>query len=87
MYLITVNPEVQVFHPYPSQNLSVRLLVTKITEGSISEVPSQKFLQFRFAQEKVHEESDCVLGDKSDVTQDDLKEMVYLEQVRTCLYI
>ena len=34
------------------------------------------------AQEKIHEELDCVLGEKSDVTEEDLKEMVYLEQVR-----
>ena len=33
-------------------------------------------------QEKVHEELDCVLGEKSDVTETDLKEMVFLEQVR-----
>jgi len=32
-------------------------------------------------QEKVHEELDCVLGDKSEVTEEDLKELVYLEQV------
>jgi len=32
-------------------------------------------------QEKIHEELDCVLGEKSDVTEEDLKEMVYLEQV------
>ena len=25
---------------------------------------------------------DCVLGEKSDVTEEDLKDMVYLEQVR-----
>ena len=33
------------------------------------------------AQEKIHEELDCVLGEKRDVTEEDLKEMVYLEQV------
>merc|ERR1719507_428710 len=32
-------------------------------------------------QEKIHEELDCVLGEKRDVTEEDLKEMVYLEQV------
>ena len=32
-------------------------------------------------QEKVHEELDCVLGEGNKVTADDVKEMVYLEQV------
>ena len=32
-------------------------------------------------QERVHEELDCVLGEGSRVTADNVKEMVYLEQV------
>ena len=32
-------------------------------------------------QERVHEELDCVLGEGNKVTADDVKEMVYLEQV------
>ena len=38
-------------------------------------------------QEKVHEELDCVLGDKSEVTEEDLKELVYLEQVSAANWI
>ena len=32
-------------------------------------------------QERVHEELDCVLGEGGKVTADNVKEMVYLEQV------
>ena len=48
-----------------------------IAEGTLSK--AQYWI--KIAQEKVHVELDCVLGEKRDVTEDDLKEMVYLEQV------